>query len=128
MESIRHPVSTKKSRAEGKNLKDKIFAYLQLTRFPNLFTSMADVLAGYLMICTHICANASDVHLNCSNTGALWHHGKQVNGLWRPFLQSLRLRIWHRIYVLPICRIWITIFSGKTRRAAQPGNRTTPTI
>jgi 4-hydroxybenzoate polyprenyltransferase len=31
-------------------LKDKIFAYLQLTRFPNLFTSVADVLAGYLII------------------------------------------------------------------------------
>jgi len=31
-------------------LKDKIFAYLQLTRFPNLFTSMADILAGYLII------------------------------------------------------------------------------
>ena len=31
-------------------MKDKIFAYLQLTRFPNLFTSMADVLAGYLII------------------------------------------------------------------------------
>ena len=31
-------------------MKDKIFAYLQLTRFPNLFTSMADILAGYLII------------------------------------------------------------------------------
>ena len=31
-------------------MKDRIFAYLQLTRFPNLFTSMADVLAGYLII------------------------------------------------------------------------------
>ena len=50
MESIKHPVLTKKSRAEGKNLKDKVFAYLQLMRFPNHFTSMADVLAGYLII------------------------------------------------------------------------------
>ena len=31
-------------------MRDKIFAYLQLTRFPNLFTSVADVLAGYLII------------------------------------------------------------------------------
>ncbi len=31
-------------------MRDRIFAYLQLTRFPNLFTSMADVLAGYLII------------------------------------------------------------------------------
>ncbi|MBW1769417.1 MAG: UbiA family prenyltransferase [Deltaproteobacteria bacterium] len=31
-------------------MKDRIFAYLQLMRFPNLFTSMADVLAGYLII------------------------------------------------------------------------------
>jgi len=37
MESIRDPVLTKRSRAEGKKLKDKIFVYLQLTRFPNLF-------------------------------------------------------------------------------------------
>ncbi len=29
---------------------DKIFAYLQLMRFPNLFTSMADIVAGYLII------------------------------------------------------------------------------
>jgi len=31
-------------------LKEKIFAYLQLMRFPNLFTSIADVLAGYLIV------------------------------------------------------------------------------
>jgi len=31
-------------------LKQKIFAYLQLMRFPNLFTSIADVLAGYLIV------------------------------------------------------------------------------
>jgi 1,4-dihydroxy-2-naphthoate octaprenyltransferase len=35
---------------EETNLKEKIFAYLQLMRFPNLFTSIADVLAGYLII------------------------------------------------------------------------------
>ena len=32
------------------SLKRKIFAYLQLIRFPNLFTAVADVLAGYLII------------------------------------------------------------------------------
>jgi hypothetical protein len=31
-------------------LKEKVFAYLQLMRFPNLFTSIADVLAGYLIV------------------------------------------------------------------------------
>ena len=31
-------------------MKNKIFAYLQLMRFPNLFTSVADVLAGYLIV------------------------------------------------------------------------------
>jgi len=31
-------------------LKEKAWAYLQLIRFPNLFTAMADVLAGYLII------------------------------------------------------------------------------
>ena len=35
---------------EETNLKEKIFAYLQLMRFPNLFTSIADVLAGYLIV------------------------------------------------------------------------------
>ncbi len=30
-------------------MKDKIFAYLQLMRFPNIFTSIADVLAGCLI-------------------------------------------------------------------------------
>ena len=31
-------------------MKEKIFAYLQLMRFPNLFTSIADVLVGYLIV------------------------------------------------------------------------------
>lgn len=32
------------------NLKTKILAYLELVRFPNLFTAMADVSAGYLIV------------------------------------------------------------------------------
>jgi 4-hydroxybenzoate polyprenyltransferase len=47
---VRHFVSTKRVTPEETNLKEKIFAYLQLMRFPNLFTSMADVLAGYLIV------------------------------------------------------------------------------
>ena len=40
----------KVSNVQGKNLKERAFAYLQLMRFPNLFTSIADVLAGYLIV------------------------------------------------------------------------------
>ena len=35
---------------EVTGVKDKIFAYLQLMRFANVFTAMADVLAGYLIV------------------------------------------------------------------------------
>ena len=31
-------------------MKEKVFAYLQLMRFPNLFTSIADIVAGYLIL------------------------------------------------------------------------------
>lgn len=47
---VRYFVSNKGVRPEETNLKEKIFAYLQLMRFPNLFTSIADVLAGYLIV------------------------------------------------------------------------------
>lgn len=33
------------------NFKTNAFAYFQLIRLPNLFTAMADVLAGYLIVC-----------------------------------------------------------------------------
>jgi 4-hydroxybenzoate polyprenyltransferase len=46
----RHFPSNKSVGPEETNLKEKIFAYLQLMRFPNLFTSVADVLAGYLIV------------------------------------------------------------------------------
>ena len=31
-------------------MKSRIIAYLQLARFPNIFTAMADVLAGYIIV------------------------------------------------------------------------------
>jgi 4-hydroxybenzoate polyprenyltransferase len=42
--------SEKRIQRKGENLKERAFAYLQLMRFPNLFTSVADVLAGYLIV------------------------------------------------------------------------------
>jgi len=48
---LHKPTSISRKPEEIGSLQSKAMAYLQLMRFPNLFTAAADVLAGYLIVC-----------------------------------------------------------------------------
>jgi 4-hydroxybenzoate polyprenyltransferase len=61
-------------------LRKRIFHYLQLMRFPNVFTAMADVLAGYLIISgTHI--KWSDISCLLLSSASIYAGGCVLNDL-----------------------------------------------
>jgi 4-hydroxybenzoate polyprenyltransferase len=72
-------------------LKNKIFAYLQLMRAPNLFTSIADVMAGYLIIVGS--ASFKELAALLASSACIYgagcvlndYHDRELDGRERPF-------------------------------------------